>query len=54
MAVVLEERSKNLTQWRLITNKGFLYDDAETDTMPYNPICLEIDQSEWTDDGIYK
>ena len=54
VAVVFEERNGEQVDWYLDNRRGFLRDDVETDSVCYNPIFLNIDQSVWTSDGSYQ
>ncbi len=54
VAVVIEHRNEEQVNWHLDTTKGFLSDDAQTDTVHYNPLYLNIDRSALTNDGILK
>jgi hypothetical protein len=54
VAVVIEELNEDQIIWRLYKLKGFLPDGARTDTIPVNPLHLDIKRSALTENGIFK
>ncbi|CAF4091203.1 unnamed protein product [Rotaria socialis] len=54
VSIVTEERKEDKVTWRLHTRKGFLAAGAETNTPHMNPIRVNIQKSELTEDGIFR
>jgi len=50
VCIVIEERKADNVTWYLHTQKGFLPAGAETNTPPVNPIHVNIQRSELTED----
>ncbi len=54
VAAVIEQRDQKQVTWHLETLKGFLRDNDEIESSLFNPLHINIDRSELTNEGIYK
>jgi hypothetical protein len=54
VAVVCEELNEGQVIWYLYKLKGFLPNGAGTDTIPLNPLYLDIERSALTKNAILK